>query len=366
MVSIAFRPLLASLVVVLAMVAALAGRTGTAIAQADTAARPPRPIRPEATRFYDAPTPVAVTLVANYGRLRADRDTTPDWRWGALLHTRADGRRDSVPMRVRPRGNWRRRFCRMPPLRLDFARATSAGTIVEGINRPKLVNTCREEDRYEEYVLQEYQLYRIYSLLTPRSMRARLLKVTYADSGTGRAPSTRWAILTEDSDAMAARLGARAIPFGGFGPEDLDPDAAALMGLFQLLIANLDWSAAGRHNVELIRDTTGVLYPVAYDFDHAGAIDAHYALPPKIVPVRSVRTRHFRGACLPAVHYERAAALLRERRDAIRALYADDVGRLLRPSTVRRTLEYFDEFYRIIDDPRRMKRDVLDVCVKHG
>lgn len=347
---------------------ALAIVAGEAEAQTDSAAQQQgaRAPRPEATRFYDAATPLAVTLVANFGKLRSDRDSQPDWRWGALLHQRADGARDSVPVRLRPRGNWRRKHCRMPPLRVDFARRTSAGTIAEGLTRPKLVNTCREEPRYEEYVLQEYQLYRIYALLTDRSVRARLLRVSYADSGSGKVQSTRWAIMAEDGDAIAGRLGGRSVSHTGLGREDLDPDANALMGLFQLLIANVDWSTPARHNVEVVQDTNGVFIPVAYDFDHAGAIDAHYAAPPPILPIRSVRSRLFRGACLPAVHYERAAALLRERRAAIRALYADEVGRLLRSSTIGRTLDYFDDFYAIIDDPRRLKRDVVDACVKDG
>lgn len=341
---------------------------GALPAQTDSAAQPQglRAPRPEATRFYDAATPLEVTLVANFGRLRGDRDSTPDWRWGALLHQRPGGARDSVPLRVRPRGNWRRKQCRMPPLRIDFARRTSAGTLVEGLRRPKLVNACRDEQRYEEYVLQEHQLYRIYALLTDRSVRTRLLRMSYADSASGKVQSTRWAILAEDGDAIAGRLGGRSVDHTGLGREDLDPDANALMGLFQLLIANVDWSTPARHNVEVIQDTLGVFFPIAYDFDHAGAVEAHYALPPPNLPIRSVRTRHFRGACLPAVHYERAAALLRERRDAIRALYTDEVGRLLRPHTVKRTLEFFDDFYRLIGDSRRMKRDVLGACVKDG
>jgi hypothetical protein len=54
--------------------------------------------------------------------------------------------------------------------------------------------------------------------------------------------------------------------------------------------------------------------------------------------------------------------LFRERKDAIYALYADPIGRLVEPRRVRETLAYFDEFYATINSPRAAKRDVVDAC----
>lgn len=320
--------------------------------------------RPEVTRFYDSPTPIAVTLVANFARLRADRDTNPAWRWGALAYANAQGARDSVPVRVRPRGIWRRRSCRMPPLRVDFARATSATSIFAGLMRPKFVNVCQEDDRAEEYLVQEYQLYRVYGVLTPASYRARLLRVSYADSGTGKVRTTRHAIVTEDDAAVAARLGGRPVRIPALTPE-LDSATNAIAGLFQYMIGNTDWSTPGQHNVMIAQVTaTNHLVAIPYDFDFSGAVGAHYATPPPILPIRSVRQRIYRGPCLPAARYEQAIAHFRDRKDAIYALYRDEVGQLLKPATVKRTLEYFDEFYAIIADPKRVKRDILDACLK--
>jgi hypothetical protein len=82
-----------------------------------------------------------------------------------------------------------------------------------------------------------------------------------------------------------------------------------------------------------------------------------------MLKIPNVRTRLFRGPCLPAEDYERVFALLREKREAIYALYRDDVGKLMRSYTVKRTLDYFDDFYEIIDDPKRVKSEILDACL---
>ena len=81
----------------------------------------------------------------------------------------------SVPLKARTRGIWRLRMCDFPPLRLNFSSDSVKGTIFRHLDKPKLVSYCQDRDGYERYVLQEYQLYRIYQVLTPVSHRARLL-----------------------------------------------------------------------------------------------------------------------------------------------------------------------------------------------
>lgn len=328
------------------------------------AAAPSRAQAPEPARrvpLFEAETPLAVTLTADLGRLRRDLSGDPPWRAGTIAYVDSAGA-VTLPLRLRTRGHFRLRTCAFPPLRVDFARDSVRGTAFRRVDRPKLVNVCRNDDRSEEYVLQELQLYRIYRLLTPASHRARLLRVTYVDAAEGRPWATRWAILLEEPEAMAERLGGRMVETTGARAADLDPHHTALVGVFQYLIGNTDWSIAGLHNVELVATAAGLL-PVAYDFDHAGAVSASYANPPPQLPIRHVRDRLFRGYCVPAEEYERAFALLRERRDAITALYHDEIGRLLKPATVRRTLEYLDDFYRVLESPSAARRRIVEACL---
>ena len=317
-----------------------------------------------ATRFYAETAPLAVTLVANVRQLRDDDEDGAPWRDATLAWDEEGGRRVTLPARVRTRGIWRLRNCRFPPLRLDLPRGAARETRLAGVNRPKLVTHCRDDDRGDDYVLRELQLYRIYQLLTPVSHRARLLRVTYVDSASGRPVTTRWAILLEEVEALAARNGGRVLDAQGATPADLDPAASTLAAVFQYMIGNTDWSIGALHNAELVATDGALLHPVPYDFDFSGAVDAFYAVPPPQLPIRSVRERHFRGFCVPAAEFERAFALFRERRAAIEALYAetDEIGRRLDRRTVSRTLGYFADFHRTIDDPGAARRRIVEAC----
>lgn len=337
------------------MALAIAAPLGAAAAQEAGDSLPPL------RDFYQSEAPVTFTLTANFDRLRRDRQADPPWRAATVTVTDDSGRTRTIAARVRTRGIWRRANCRIPPLRLDFPRGALRGTPLEGLDRPKLVNACQDDARGERYLLQELQLYRVYRLLTPISHRVRLLRVTYADSGTGRVRTTRHAFFLEEPRALGSRLGAREVETMGAVSEDLDPRGRALLGVFQFFIGNTDWSTAGRHNVELF-ERDGVLHPVPYDFDYTGAVNAHYAVPPPQVRIANVRQRVFRGHCAPEQEFQAVFAAFLEQRPAIQSLYGDAIGMLIPERERRSTLEYFDEFYELIGNPDAVRRQIHARC----
>jgi hypothetical protein len=265
-------------------------------------------------------------------------------------------------VRVRTRGIWRLKNCEFPPLRLDIGDKKSKHTQLHDLGKPKLVSYCRDTDTYEHYVLQELQLYRIYRLLTPASHRVRLLRLTYADSASSKVLTTRYAFISEDPDALADRLGGHVLDAKGAGPNSLDPRPTALAFVFQYMIGNTDFSWAALHNAEIVT-VSNAYTPVAYDFDFAGAVNASYATTDPVLRIRSVRERMFRGYCANAAEYPAVLQLFRDRKDAIYALYRDEIGQLLPANAVKETLGYFDEFYASIKDQRTAERVVLSGCV---
>ena len=311
--------------------------------------------------FYAGITPLPLTLIANFGALRRDRQEDPSWRPARIVLADSVGAADTVNVRVRPRGIWRRRNCQMPPLRVDLPRAALAHTTLAGLDRPKLVQFCHDQARGEQYVLQELQLYRIYALLTPFAHRARLVRVAYVDSGSTKVRTTRYAFLLEEPKALAERLGATELQIKGSVADDLDARTRAIVGVFQYMIGNADWSTGGLHNVELF-SRGGVTYPVPYDFDYSGAVDAHYAVPPPQLPIRSVRSRIFRGHCADATVFAEVFATFRSRRQAMHALFRDEVGQLIDPPVAQRMLRYLDDFFAVIDDPEKARREILTRC----
>ena len=87
----------------------------------------------------------------------------------------------NIPVQVRQRGNFRRLNCRFPPLRLNFKKKETKGSVFEGQNKLKLVTHCKKSSRYQQYLLLEYQTYKILNLLTDNSYKVRVVKVHYLD-----------------------------------------------------------------------------------------------------------------------------------------------------------------------------------------
>lgn len=320
----------------------------------------------QVSKFFRTETPLVATLTTNIGRIRRDKEADAPWRAATVSYvaTAPDTGTVTVPARIRTRGIWRLQNCQFPPTRLNFTNEAVKGTAFKGLDEPKLVSYCRNNDEYEQYVLREFQLYRIYQLLTPASHAVRLLQLTYADSATGKKEATRYAFIVEQPSEMAERLGAKVLKIKGAGPDDLEPVQSALVGLFQYMIGNTDFALNALHNAELLATPLGEYVAVVYDFDFSGAVNARYAVTDASLSIKRVRDRLYRGFCVPTDAYPEAIAKFNAKKDSIYALYSDPIGKLLTPATATETLKYFDEFYRIINDPRSLKREVVDACLR--
>jgi hypothetical protein len=314
--------------------------------------------------LFTAETPLAITFTTNIKQIRKDKGENPPWRWASLSYQDSATKTVEVPVRIRTRGIWRLKNCEFPPIRLNFADKDTKHTVFDDLDKPKLVNYCRDNDQYEQYMLQEAQLYRIYQLLTPLSHRLRVAKLAYVDSASGKREALRYAMIVEDPDALANRYMAKLIKVKGATVSDLEAKDLALSYMFLYFIGNLDFSFNGLHNTELLGTEDGRILPVAYDFDYAGAVNASYAVPPPNYQVSNVRTRKFLASCEIAAEFPAAVAKLVEKKDAIYALYRDDIGKAMDQRVVRETLAYFDEFYEDVRTPQDAERNVFRKCIK--
>jgi hypothetical protein len=334
------------------------------------APKPPKPKGADSTsvaKFFREETPITVTFTTNVGRLRGDKNAaTAPWRPGTFSYvgTLPDTSHVTIPVRVKTRGIWRLKNCQFPPVRLNFTNVAVKKTVFHSLDKPKLINHCRDEDTYEQYVLQEFQLYRIYRLLTPVSHAVRLLRMTYADSGSGKVLATRYAYLQEEPTALAERNLSKQSKLKGARPDDFEPFQSALVGVFQYMIGNTDFAFGALHNVEIYqRNDTGDYLPVVYDFDFSGAVNARYATVDPQLRIHSVRDRLYRGYCVPNEQYPKVFALFNAKKDSIYALYKDSLGSLLKKDIADETLKYFDDFYKTINNPRSAKNEIIDACI---
>ena len=314
---------------------------------------------PPATLFA-TPEPLVFTLATDLRRLLRDRGADRAEHGATLRYLAAGGDTVSLDVDVRTRGIFRLKRCAFPPLRLDFPASRVHGTAFAGQDKLKLVTHCRSSRSYEQNVLQEYLLYQILNILTERSFRARLARVTYVDT-TGRDdPLARYAILLEAEDALARRLGTTVVEAASVPDPLTEPEHLTLVAVFQYLIGNTDWSIWGLHNITVLRDTAGTLFGIPYDFDFAGVISAPYASPPPQLPIRSVRERFYRGFCQPDTLLASVLARFRAAQDSIYALYRAVPD--LSVGGARQALAYYDAFYRTINDPAAVRREFVRGC----
>ncbi len=127
--------------------------------------------------------PLEVSLTTSLKALLKDRDSTKRVVHGAeLTYKDAAGALVKIPVQLRTRGHFRRlaRNCDFPPIKLEIAKAAAQKTVFDGNRTLKIVTSCRAgNSEYEQYILQEYALFRMYQTLTPWSYRTRLAHVTY-------------------------------------------------------------------------------------------------------------------------------------------------------------------------------------------
>jgi hypothetical protein len=321
---------------------------------------------------------VTLTIRAPFEDIFDERGDEPEEYDGVVAITGEQGRVDTVDVEIRTRGRARlqKRICRFPPLRLDFPRSRVVGTLFEGQDKLKLVTHCQDDrEEYEQYVLIENLVYRIYNLFTELSFRVRLARITYEDSAGERDPVTRYGFLIEHEESVAARTGWAHIVTPVVPPDAVDPENLALVEVFQYLIGNTDWSAFAAdegspeccHNIKPIGAPAGPVFVLPYDFDIAGILNTRYANQLyrgnlERLGLRNVRQRLFRGLCRSAEHWPSIFERFNEERAGIEALFRDQPD--LDPDVLEETLEYVDDFYEVINDPRQVERRLERSCTR--
>ncbi len=263
---------------------------------------------------------------------------------------RADGSEHTI--KVRLRGNSRLRVCKFLPLRLNFATKAAAGTLFEDQDKLKLVTHCRNHERGEQDMLEEYLAYRIFNLLSDISYRVRLLRITYTDVDGKLAENAhnRYGFVIESTDELSARVEATPNNLIGIPRNSLDPDQAALVYIFHYLIGNTDWSIVTAdgdefccHNGDLFA-VGSKQYLVPYDFDLSGLVNARYAKPDPSLRISRVTRRLYRGYCTDPVALQKALQDIIDKRSEIMAVASSIPGLLPKEtSTARKYLQNFFE-----------------------
>jgi hypothetical protein len=305
-----------------------------------------------------------ITLSGNIRELLNDRSGNPENHPLRLTYRGEDSSVISVPVEAKTRGNFRRlrENCYYPPILLHFPKGDAKkSSIFKEDSKLKLVMPCRGD----QYIIYEWLVYRLYNIITPKSFRAKLVRVKLENNKTNKDAAPFYGILLEEEKQMCERNGTISVKMK-LMPEQTETSSFLIMAMFEYLIGNTDWSVQYMQNIKLITvDSNSVPATVPYDFDMSGIVNSPYARPAEELKMNSCRERRYRGYCmLDMKQFDSAIELFNKRKEDIYSVYTN--CSLLDAKYIKSTLKFLDEFYATINNPKAVKKEFGYPCDKNG
>ena len=313
------------------------------------------------TALFQEKDPLAIGLSLSFRELR--RQTNDSTYIPSILSFKHGDVWDTIPIEVRTRGNFRKKNCTYPPLRIRMKKKDVEGTVFEGTKSVKLVLPCHAGKGGLELIDKEYLCYQLYHPVTDVHLDTRLLDITLIEKGKNEKVSQVNGFFIEDDDQLAERHNARVVEATRISPLQLEDTSALRFDLFQYMIANTDFSTTIVHNAEVLLTNDGRYIAVPYDFDMTGIVNAPYATFDPKWEIERVTDRAYKGYCRneKVVYYVRGEYLSRE--DAIYRVI-DDHSTLFKPNETESLKKYVGEFFRILKSDYDFREKIVAKCRK--
>ena len=314
-------------------------------------------------KLFESDKILDITLKGNIEALLKNRKNEAKYFPVILTYKNEDGKEISIPIQVKTRGHFRREKtnCNYPPLLLKFSGVENSNPYFPKKASLKLVMPCKDE----EFIVHEWLVYKLYNLVTPRSFRARLVKVTLEDGNDKKLNEPFYGMILEEEKQMAQRNN-DVILKKKIRPQEVVLQSFLKTAVFEYLIANTDWSVEYLQNIKLIAsDSNGAPFAVPYDFDLAGIVNSSYAKPAPELEMSSVRQRRYRGYCVPDIHlFDSTIAFYNGLKSEIYKTYSD--CSLIDSKYEDFVVKFLDEFYITLNNPKRLKKEFQYPCDPEG
>lgn len=234
--------------------------------------------------LFRAKTPIKAVLNAPLSEVYKDKlvEEPKYIEGGKFIIKNADGTEHQAKVKIKARGNYRRKTCELTPIKLNFKKSQNDGTALERQDKVKLVAPCFSGDEFREYIKLEYLSYQIWELLSPEyHFKTRWVDLEYVDSKQKLATRSSQVFIIESADDVAERLDLERLKVRAVDTKHLNHEFIALVELFQFFLGNTDFSthtAQGKnrccHNHKLF-SYEGLLdqvLSIPYDFDVTGIV----------------------------------------------------------------------------------------------
>lgn len=216
-------------------------------------------------------------------------------------------------IRIRTRGNMRKKVCKVPPLKIDFEKSALDYLGFTNSDKLKLVLPCRDNKGAQQALYREHVIYKMYQVLDTLGFRTHLVNVILEDQGKEAYDFTGFFI--EDEKEYTRRNNARIVKKGVLRDEAILRSSYLKMMFFQYMILNTDFHITNKHNLEIIQLPDEIRpRAIPYDFDYSGMVDQVYAVPHSSLPIDDVRDPLFRGKKVTKEEVVVMKALFEEKR----------------------------------------------------
>jgi hypothetical protein len=313
------------------------------------------------TDIFQGINPLELSLLANFDSIYADAYIGEKNRAAELSWTSPSGTPVKQEIALSVRGNFRMKpvNCDFPPLRITFEKSDTARLLFSKNQQIKLITHCQtDSSSYELYVLEEYLMYRMYQVISDYAFRARLLHLSYINTGNSPDTITRYAFAVESPGALANRYQARRIRSNNVDLKNIDQQYFQRLCFFQYMIMNNDWAAEIGHNVELLQsDSLPSLIPVPFDFDWAGIIGIPYIIPSLKGRSALIPERIFKGEYHRRKEVKATLLYFNSKRGELYALVSS--FNLLNQASRIKLIRNLDAFYAILNHRSLLNTEIL-------
>lgn len=313
------------------------------------------------TTLFQEEKPLAIKLKVSLKKIRKDTNDTTFIASTLFYRDNEKVNWDSIPIRIRARGNFRRENCYFVPMRIKIKKGDSKGTVFEGNKSLKLVLPCNTAKTANGLIVKEYMCYQLYEPATPYIFNTRFLNITLEDIDKKKTTHQLLGFFIEDDDIVADRFHGKEIDSTKLHPLALHDTSSVRHDLFEYWISNTDWSSTYYHNVKIILNAAGSYIPIPYDFDMSGFVNAPYAKGTPELGTTDSQTRVYRGFCRsePLVQHVRQEYIaLEPKMNEIIASYKSYFDEREFTSMKR----YSDEFFTILKSDEKFKQNILQKC----
>lgn len=269
----------------------------------------------------------------------------------------------TLPVRVRARGNFRRKNCYFSPVKMKIKKDNAKGTLFKGNKELKLVLPCLKENNTNDNVIKELLAYKLYETVSPYHFKTRLLDLTLKEQKGKKIQEHKIkAFFIEDIDELEDRFWGKKLK-RNVHPLQQDSLNSVRNAFFQYMIGNTDFSTGYQHNQKILF-LNGSSIPIPYDFDMSGLCNTSYSVVSQIdglvLPLEKVTDRLYRGFKRSDATMQSIRNEFLENQSKMIAILEDHRAYFENAKEYEKCKKYILEFFILIQAPNTFKSEILD------